>query len=178
MDHYRTLGLRRGATKEEIKEAFRRSAMEFHPDKHSVSSKEARDMASLRFRQANEAYQVLVDDRRRAEYDLRGHSAAGGGGGGGYGASSRYGYGNRGGGGGGSGRSGRGAPSRFEFEAVFRFLSTKASLRNLVFASILLGGVLVIDRSGEEIWKMNNSGKSFEEAIDSIEKFKIQRDKG
>ncbi|RWW30144.1 hypothetical protein BHE74_00054587 [Ensete ventricosum] len=69
MDHYKTLGLGRNATKEEIKEAFRRSALKFHPDRHSQSSKEVMEGASLMFKQASEAYEVLIDDRKRADYD-------------------------------------------------------------------------------------------------------------
>ncbi|THU54735.1 hypothetical protein C4D60_Mb10t28270 [Musa balbisiana] len=59
MDHYKTLGLGRNATKGEIKEAFRRSALKFHPDKHSQSSKEVREGASLMFKQASEAYEGI-----------------------------------------------------------------------------------------------------------------------
>ncbi|KAK1318464.1 Chaperone protein dnaJ 72 [Acorus calamus] len=171
MDPYRTLGLRRGATKEEIKEAFRRSAMEFHPDKHSVSSKEARDMASLRFRQANEAtrssstivgapstiYEVIpppeagevADTAPPVDTVMVAAAVVDPGGV--------------------EGELSRGSNLRPCFGSFRRKL--------LSAISSLPGGILVIDRSGEEIWKMNNSGKSFEEAIDSIEKFKIQRDK-
>lgn len=75
MDHYKVLGLSRNASRDNIKEAFRRLAVELHPDKHSRSSKAIRDSATLRFKQVSEAYQVLSDHRRRADYDLRSRSA-------------------------------------------------------------------------------------------------------
>ncbi|KAG8052606.1 hypothetical protein GUJ93_ZPchr0001g31089 [Zizania palustris] len=71
-DHYRTLGLRRDATKAEVKAAFRRRALRDHPDRHAHSADAAaRADAARRFRMASDAYQVLSDDRLRAEYDLR-----------------------------------------------------------------------------------------------------------
>jgi DnaJ-domain-containing protein 1 len=71
-DHYQTLGLRRDATKAEVKTAFRGRALRDHPDRHAGSSDAAaRDAAARRFRQASDAYQILSDDRRRADYDLR-----------------------------------------------------------------------------------------------------------
>ena len=71
-DHYQTLGIRQDATKAEIKAAFRHSALRDHPDRHAGSTDAAaRADATRRFRQASDAYHVLSDDRRRAEYDLR-----------------------------------------------------------------------------------------------------------
>ena len=136
MDHYEALGVRREATKDEIKDAFRRLALSLHPDKHAASSEAERRSATLRFKRVSEAYDVLRDDRRRADYNLRSASRAGGGGGGasfyGYG----YGYGHRshGGGGfrGGGFASGDGVVSGFE--NVLRFLTTRAFLLNAAFA--------------------------------------------
>lgn len=71
MDYYKTLGLNRNATKDEIKQAFRNIAKKFHPDKHSTSPKSIKDDATIRFKQASEAYEVLVDDHKRADYNLR-----------------------------------------------------------------------------------------------------------
>jgi curved DNA-binding protein CbpA len=62
-DYYAILGVPRNATPEEIKEAYRRLAKEYHPDKNS--SREAEE----RFKLVNEAYQVLSDPAKRAEYD-------------------------------------------------------------------------------------------------------------
>ena len=69
-DHYRLLGVTKSSSKEEIKEAFRKLAIQYHPDKHAQSSKSARDAATLKFKQVSEAYEVLVDDRKRAAYNL------------------------------------------------------------------------------------------------------------
>ncbi|BBN68469.1 Chaperone DnaJ-domain superfamily protein [Prunus dulcis] len=68
MDHYKVLGLPRSASKEEIKEAFRKLAVKLHPDKHSTP-KAVRESTTLRFKQVSEAYQVLIDDRKRADYN-------------------------------------------------------------------------------------------------------------
>ncbi len=77
-DYYDVLGISRGATEEDIKKAFRKLALEFHPDRNRS------DGAEDRFKEVNEAYQVLSDSRKRATYDRLGHSAAGGNGGRGF----------------------------------------------------------------------------------------------
>jgi molecular chaperone DnaJ len=78
-DFYKTLGVERGATDEEIKKAFRRLAHEFHPDKHS-GDKEKEE----RFKLINEAYEVLRDPEKRSRYDRFGYAGAGPGPGPGY----------------------------------------------------------------------------------------------
>jgi molecular chaperone DnaJ len=71
-DYYKTLGVDKGASQEEIKKAFRKLAHEHHPDKaHGNEEK---------FKEANEAYQVLGDDKKRAQYDRFGSDFAQGGG--------------------------------------------------------------------------------------------------
>ena len=70
-DHYKTLGLRRDASKAEVKAAFSRLALLHHPDRHAKADAATRADATRRFRQAYDAYHVLYDDRLRAEYDLR-----------------------------------------------------------------------------------------------------------
>jgi molecular chaperone DnaJ len=67
-DYYETLGVGRDATPDEIKRAFRRLAMEFHPDRNSDPGAEAR------FKEINEAYEVLSDADRRSTYDRFGHA--------------------------------------------------------------------------------------------------------
>ena len=79
-DYYNALGIQRNATEEEVRKAFRRKALEFHPDRNKDP-----DAAEL-FKEVNEAYQVLTDPERRAQYDRFGHAGAGAGiGGGGFG---------------------------------------------------------------------------------------------
>lgn len=77
-DYYEVLGVSRGANKDEIRRAFRGLARQYHPD---VS--EAPD-ADERFKEINEAYEVLGDDEKRARYDRFGHAGVNGMGGGGY----------------------------------------------------------------------------------------------
>ncbi len=83
-DFYTILGIPRSAPKDEIKKAFHTLARKYHPD-----NKDTGDEA--RFKEINEAYQTLADDKRRAEYDAYGHVFNGEGGRGRHGASSRFG---------------------------------------------------------------------------------------
>lgn len=71
-DYYQILGVERKATKEEVKKAFRKLAHKYHPDK--------KDGDEAKFKEVNEAYSVLSDDKKRAEYDTYGHVFSGAGG--------------------------------------------------------------------------------------------------
>lgn len=73
-DYYNILGVERGASKDEIKKAFRKLAHKYHPDKAGGDE--------TKFKEAGEAYAVLSDDKKRAEYDAYGQTFAGGGAGG------------------------------------------------------------------------------------------------
>lgn len=72
-DYYDILGLQKGASKEEVKKAFRKLASVYHPDKKTGNEE--------KFKQISEAYAVLGDDKKKAEYDTYGHAFQGGGGG-------------------------------------------------------------------------------------------------
>ncbi len=74
-DFYEILGVSKSATPEEIKKAYRKVAIQFHPDKNP-GNKEAEE----KFKEAAEAYEVLSDAEKRAQYDRFGHSKQGGGG--------------------------------------------------------------------------------------------------
>ncbi|XP_021288276.1 chaperone protein dnaJ 72 [Herrania umbratica] len=175
MDLYKVLGVNRSATKEEIKEAFRKLAVKYHPDKHSQSPKPVRDSATLRFKQVSEAYEVLSDDRKRAHYNLTASSSSS------YSYNHRYRTASRGGGGYGYASSNSYSYSYSNnksniWQIALRFFSTRTFLLNLAFAGALYGGIVAIDSSRESLWKMHNSGKSFEEAMESLEKAKAHRD--
>ncbi len=69
-DYYEVLGVNRDAGAEEIKGAFRRLAMRYHPDRNQGD-----ETAELRFKEINEAYQVLSDPDKRRTYNAHGHAA-------------------------------------------------------------------------------------------------------
>ncbi len=70
-DYYDILGVSKGASAEEIKKAYRKQALEWHPDKH----KDNKEAAEKRFKEINESYQILSDSQKRQAYDQFGHSA-------------------------------------------------------------------------------------------------------
>ncbi len=76
-DYYEVLGVSRDASKDEIKKAYRKLAMKYHPDKNP-GDKEAEE----KFKEAAEAYSVLSDDEKRKKYDQFGHAGMNGAGGG------------------------------------------------------------------------------------------------
>ena len=76
-DYYEVLGVSKEATKEEIKKAYRKQALKFHPDKNPGDKKSEED-----FKEAAEAYEVLSNDEKKNRYDRYGHAGMGNNGGG------------------------------------------------------------------------------------------------
>lgn len=71
-DYYEVLGVARNATETDIKKAYRRLAMKYHPDKNPGDA-----AAEEKFKEAAEAYAVLSDPEQRARYDRYGHAGVG-----------------------------------------------------------------------------------------------------
>lgn len=69
-DYYKTLGIDKSASKEDVKKAFRKLAHKYHPDK--------KEGDEAKFKEVNEAYQILSDDKKRSEYDSYGRVFEGG----------------------------------------------------------------------------------------------------
>lgn len=81
-DYYDVLGIGKNASADEIKKAFRKAAIKYHPDKEGGDE--------VKFKEANEAYEVLKDQQKRQRYDQFGHAGVGGASGGGYGGGNPF----------------------------------------------------------------------------------------
>ncbi|MBK8906850.1 MAG: molecular chaperone DnaJ [Rhodospirillales bacterium] len=133
-DFYRVLGIERDASNEDIKKAYRKLAMQFHPDRNPGNSQ-----AEHKFKEVNQAYEVLKDSQKRAAYDRFGHAAFEGGGDGGFGGGNtgfadifEEMFGDFMGGGRRGGRSsGRGADLRYNLEVTLEeaFTGKQAAIR-------------------------------------------------
>ena len=139
-DYYEVLGVGRDADEDALKKAYRKLAMKFHPDRNQGDKE-----AEAKFKELNEAYDILKDSEKRAAYDRFGHAAfeQGGGGGGFQGGGNPFGgafedifeemFGRFGGGGRGGrgGATGRGADLRTQVEISLEdaFAGTKTNIR-------------------------------------------------
>lgn len=140
-DYYELLGVAKGASADEIKKAYRKMAMQYHPDRNQGDKD-----AEHKFKEINEAYDVLKDEQKRAAYDRFGHAAFENGRGGGPGFGGGFDFGGGGGfadifdemfgefmGGrrGGGAASGRGQDLRYNLEISLEeaFKGTQATVR-------------------------------------------------
>ncbi|GAB1438269.1 molecular chaperone DnaJ [Providencia sp.] len=87
-DFYEVLGLEKNASEKDIKRAYKRLAMKYHPDRNQ----DDKDKSETKFKEIKEAYEILSDDQKRAAYDQYGHAAfeQGGMGGGGFGGGADF----------------------------------------------------------------------------------------
>ncbi len=145
-DYYQILGVPKGASDDEIKKAYRKLAHQYHPDKTGGDDK--------KFKEINEAYQVLGDPKKRAQYDQFGRTFEGQGFGGqnpfegfeSFGGFSDileelFGFGRRSRGGGGFGFGGFGG----------RVHSTIQTTLQIDFVTAMLGGAIEVSAQGEKI---------------------------
>jgi molecular chaperone DnaJ len=138
-DFYATLGVAREAGAEDLKKAYRKLAMQHHPDRNPGDKK-----AEAKFKEINEAYDILKDDQKRAAYDRYGHAAFEQGGAGGFNAGFDFAAGGglgdifdqmfgeftgRRGGAGGRTRAGSDIRQAVEIELAEAFTGTKADVR-------------------------------------------------
>ena len=131
-DLYAILGVSQGADENEIKKAYKKAALKYHPDKQATKSEKDREAAIAQFKNINEAYEVLSDAEKKKKYDLGvdvedldNPHAGGGGGHPGFGGGGGMGgmdpdilfqmFAQQGMGGGGGGRGRRAAPGGFHF---------------------------------------------------------------
>src|SRR5437899_2703163 len=71
-DYYEILGLTKGASDDDIKKAYRKLAMKYHPDRNQGD--DGAKAAEEKFKEAKEAYEMLSDPRKKAAYDQYGHA--------------------------------------------------------------------------------------------------------
>lgn len=134
-DYYDVLGVSKGSSQDEIKKAYRKVAMKFHPDRNPGDTE-----AENKFKEAAEAYDVLGNEEKRRKYDQFGHQAfgAGAGGGGGFGGNMNdifdmFGdiFGGQGGGGGFGGFGGGGGGGRRQAKGSNLRIKVKLTLEEI-----------------------------------------------
>src|SRR5919197_3965914 len=81
-DYYETLGVDRSASDDDLKKAYRKLARQYHPDLQNGDQQ--KKVAEEKFKEVNEAYEVLSDSEKRRRYDMFGHAGAQSGFGGGF----------------------------------------------------------------------------------------------
>jgi molecular chaperone DnaJ len=144
-DYYEILGVGRDVSADELKRAFRKLAMQFHPDRNPDDPQ-----AAERFKECSEAYEVLSDPEKRRSYDMFGHAGVGQGAAGGYSGFEGFGFGDIfdtffGGGFGGRGgrRAARGDDLRYDltitFEEAFTGVEREIDVARLVTCELCTG---------------------------------------
>eukprot|EP00898_Chlorokybus_atmophyticus_P005101 jgi/Chlat1/5592/Chrsp369S00859 len=170
MDYYSLLGVRRDATQDEIKAAFRAKALQCHPDRLAEASAKQREAAGTHFKAVSEAYNVLRDEGRRAVYNLHGRSATQEYARSQYGASTsgrpyyqQQGYYYHGD----NNNAYRPPPSGFVnfMSAVRRGFTRADAIFHAMIAGTLVFGVVFVNQGITRFWERHNTGRSFEEVM-------------
>jgi curved DNA-binding protein CbpA len=178
IDYYKVLGIAKNATESEVKSAFRKLALKFHPDRHATSSQVNQDAANKRFKEVAEAYEVLSDEKRRRIYNSGGRPGSH--------------YGNthqtyRRGGDAARGTYNQGAyyqggfhPGRRKASPFsWNFSSLGFGRNDYIFHSLIITvaiiGFATAGSAVDSIWKRQNKGRSFEEAMEAVERRREQR---
>lgn len=166
MDYYRVLGVRRDASAQDIKSAFRQMALQWHPDRHLGKDEKFREKVGARFRELAEAYEVLGDEHRRALYNRDGRGSA-------------------------SWQNPKKTTNYRTYDPPFRARGGQnraegGSGRTYGYGNTNYGQSRVVTFGGtaaDYCWRGTNEGKSFEEVIESLkrhretlEKEKIRKD--
>lgn len=178
MDLYKVLGVSRHASQDEVKKAFRKLALECHPDRNAGGSKASAEQAEQRFRAVSEAYEVLGDVNKRDLYN-RGQAN-------GYArqtagnwnsATSQQYYASP------RARSGW-ANFRYQqqkrkqagmpgaFASILRNMTRVDTYFHLLLAGSLVGGLLLMNTAGESMWNSVNKGKLFKDLPETQQPFK------
>jgi len=76
-DHYEVLGISRDASEAEVKKAYHKLALKYHPDRYAGKPESEKKAAEEKFKEINEAHSVLSDQKKRKNYDQFGHAAEG-----------------------------------------------------------------------------------------------------
>ena len=71
-DLYEVLGVSKGASEDDIKKAYRKLAMKYHPDRFTTATEQEKKDAEVKFKEINHAYEVLSDPNKKANYDQYG----------------------------------------------------------------------------------------------------------
>ncbi|KAF8055910.1 ATJ72 [Scenedesmus sp. PABB004] len=172
-DPWAELGVARGAEEAEVKAAYRKLVLRWHPDRHASSSAAEQETAAARFKVVTQAYGILTDDRARAAYE------AGPSGRGTYshsGVNTDWARSEHGAGGG-------GYTSRLSRWEWYRRMAAQG-LRgfghslHLSLAVLLVGGGLAFEYSHTAVWQARNKGKTFEDMHSAVREQREKRAAG
>lgn len=166
MDLYKVLGVSRHASQEEVKKAYRKLALQCHPDRNSSGSRASADQAESRFRAVSEAYEVLGNENKRDMYNKRQVSGYPHSPGTQNAATNQQYY---------SPPKPRSGWSNYRYQqqkqsgmsghlsAFLRGMTKHDGYFHMLLAGTLVGGMLFMATAGETMWNSLNKGKLFKD---------------